>query len=233
LGDFFEEESLSSNSDDSGDDDDDDGDDDDGEMGHPSDEIYKRYFGNASWKGSGTRGSVIRNQTSGGTGSMTHSRASLVGPSSDMLSPVVKITTSFDAAVMNGQSPLLARGWKLGSWKHLEETKSDSDGDGMPTHDANSKLHLPHYRDLVPLPKGQPFSRPRSDPNLSNSERKKKSRFDLPLDEPGVHGGIYTVRPNLEESMTFLKKLFSHQQEAGTTFNTLLSPPDSPVRKSR
>lgn len=45
--------------------------------------------------------------------------------------------------------------------------------------------------------------------------------------EPGVHGGEYPVRPNMQESMVFLKKLFSHQQE-GSQFTSLLSPPDNP-----
>jgi len=52
-------------------------------------------------------------------------------------------------------------------------------------------------------------------------------------EERGVHGGEYSVRPNMQESMVFLRKLFSHQkQESGNaSFSNLMSPPDSPLRK--
>lgn len=45
--------------------------------------------------------------------------------------------------------------------------------------------------------------------------------------ERGVHGGEYSTRPNMQESMVFLRKLFSHQQE--NTFANVLSPPDGPM----
>jgi hypothetical protein len=49
-------------------------------------------------------------------------------------------------------------------------------------------------------------------------------------DEAGVHGGKYSIRPN--ESMVFLRKLFTHQQEGGRGLaSSLRSPPDSPMRK--
>jgi hypothetical protein len=54
-------------------------------------------------------------------------------------------------------------------------------------------------------------------------------------EERGVHGGEYSVRPNMQESMIFLRKLFTHQQqEAGdVSFRSTLSPPDSPLREFR
>lgn len=48
-------------------------------------------------------------------------------------------------------------------------------------------------------------------------------------DERGVHGGAYGVRPNVHESMVFLRKMFSHQGGAGVS--KLLSPPDGRLRK--
>lgn len=50
-------------------------------------------------------------------------------------------------------------------------------------------------------------------------------------DEAGVHGGEYSSRPNMQESMVFLRKLFTHQQEGGRGLPSLRSPPDSPMRK--
>jgi len=53
-------------------------------------------------------------------------------------------------------------------------------------------------------------------------------------EERGVHGGEYSVRPNMQESMVFLRKLFSHQKQEGSnaSYSNLMSPPDSPLRKS-
>lgn len=47
-----------------------------------------------------------------------------------------------------------------------------------------------------------------------------------------VHGGAYSVRPNMQESMVFLRKLFTqqHQPDGKTPFPNLLSPPDDPMR---
>lgn len=213
LEDFFEDESLDSNSDDSGDDDDDD------EIVQPTDEIiYKRYFGGRPLKGTAEkyppRAPTARSQA-------------II---SSILSPVVNVHHSFDGALLNGQSVLFATKWKLGPWDDSEASKGETKKDERIDIDfEDTKRQLPHYRDLVPATamRRQSFSRTRSDPNL-NSSRQVSSKFDL--DQP-VHGGEYSVRPNMEESMTFLRKLFSHHQEAGTTFPTLLSPPDSPVCK--
>jgi hypothetical protein len=51
-------------------------------------------------------------------------------------------------------------------------------------------------------------------------------------DERGVHGGIPSTRPGMQESMVFLRKLFTHQHDGGNQMPTLFSPPDSPMRKS-
>lgn len=53
------------------------------------------------------------------------------------------------------------------------------------------------------------------------------------MDYETVHGGEYSVRPNMQESMVFLRKLFTQQQqqEGNTSYpNNLLSPPDDPMR---
>jgi hypothetical protein len=48
-------------------------------------------------------------------------------------------------------------------------------------------------------------------------------------DRETVHRGEYSVRPNMEESMVFMKKLVSRQQQGGLV--VLRSPPDGPMRK--
>lgn len=55
------------------------------------------------------------------------------------------------------------------------------------------------------------------------------------VDEAGVHGGEYSVRPQMKESMVFLKKLVNYQQESGgiagsSGFRGLMSPPDGPIQ---
>jgi hypothetical protein len=227
---YFEDESLDSNSDDSGDDDDDMDDDDD--LVQPGDEMYKRYFGDRSWKGNQIENSAVSGKALASALSETRPRPSL-GLSTDMLAPIVAVIPP-GLDVMNGQSVALAMRWKLGTWDQ-EDDKNENELKDDSTRKSRSlaKLHLPHYRDLVPVSptRDGAFTRTRSDPNLSKAESQRKSRFDRPKDEPGVHGGHYTVRPNIEESMTFLNKLYSHQKDAGSTFPTLVTPPDSPVRK--
>jgi hypothetical protein len=228
---YFEDESLDSNSGDSGDDDDDDEDDgDEYDLAHPNDEIYKRYFGNRSWKGNQLKDSVISGKGSSTYVSVPRERTSM-GLSTDMLSPVVTVISS-DKDVMNGQKMEFAKRWKLGKWdRRGEETRVNQDLDAVADNTSMGKLVLPHYRDLVSTQRGGTFARTRSDPNISQTDKQRKPCIDQTKDEPGVHGGHYTVRPNIQESMTFLNKLYSHQKEAGTTFPTLISPPDSPVRK--
>jgi hypothetical protein len=77
---------------------------------------------------------------------------------------------------------------------------------------------LPSYRSLLPS---------------SNNGNIQVRRGDKRNDYESVHGGEYSVRPNMQESMVFLRKLFTHQQqqEGNTPFPNLLSPPDDPMRK--
>jgi hypothetical protein len=51
-------------------------------------------------------------------------------------------------------------------------------------------------------------------------------------DKETVHGGEYSVRPNMKESMVFLKKLYTHQNQhkGGPGYPGLQSPPDGPMR---
>ena len=205
---FFEEDSLESNSDDSSNDDDDDDDDDDDEIIQNKDEIYKRYFGGGrTWKGySGMRASMPQGTAIESTRSMLQRSMLSVGPSSDMLQPIVTVAHPLNVAALDIQGILLAKGWKLGRWENREtypESKSESNIQDQP--------QLLPYPDVTPKKGKSSFSRAMSVPNFSE----------------------ISERPNVEESMTFLKKLFTHQQEDGVTFpTTLMSPPDSPIRKS-
>jgi hypothetical protein len=86
---------------------------------------------------------------------------------------------------------------------------------------------------LFPGQRGsKPMQRAASDDivkNLQGRGAPKVLGLD-PEDERGVHGGEYSVRPNMQESMVFLRKLFTHQHE-GKSFPNLLSLPDSPMRE--
>ena len=226
---FFEEESLDSNSSDSGD---------DGEL-IGSDHIYKRYFGARAWK------STIEKSEGTGTHSRQNSEASSkvipdVGPSYDMLAPVVRVNHDYDETMLNYQSVTLARGWDLGGWEDpggnaskelgykdqdLEPISGTTNDSFLSTSQESAAKGLPHYRYLSQQPSFLPIARTKSDTNLTHHIMSKRSRVSL--DEPGVHGGEYSIRPNMEESMTFLKKLFSHHQDGGGTF----LPPDNPLSK--
>jgi hypothetical protein len=77
---------------------------------------------------------------------------------------------------------------------------------------------LPRYRSLLPPA-----------PNNANPAQFGNNY----VDQETVHGGESDVRPNMQESMVFLRKLFTHQQqqEGSHPFPNLLSPPDDPMRK--
>ena len=94
----------------------------------------------------------------------------------------------------------------------------------LPTAQEISGKGLPHYRYLGQSPVQAEMQRTKSDTNIAQRMSKK---YRASLDEPGVHGGEYSIRPNMEESMTFLKKLFSHHQDSGGGF----LPPDNPLSK--
>lgn len=266
---FFEDDSLDdSNSSDSGD---------DTPLTPPSG-MYSRYFGQ-NWKGKPGRLDIPESPSRGtNTESPASSRKirTFVGPSSDMLAPLVRVTHAFDAMVLNHQSIYLAKEWELGGWDYnpsealvdyqpsghhrsgsLEEEKggpTDEDlqappspsrrnaGKNRTTSSSNVAhdwilllmlyffLGLPSYRFLVTPTRRNQMPRPRSDPNIIKANRPRNMKYNIE-EERGVHGGEYAVRPNMEESMTFLRKLFTHQQEGGTSFPTLQSPPDGPLCK--
>ena len=109
--DFFEDDSLDdSNSSASGD---------EVPLTPPSD-LYSRYFGTQSGK---INPEKVENDggsrpTSSESPGSTRKARQFVGPSSDMLSPVVCVTHRFDAMVLNRQSAALAKGWQLGGWDY-------------------------------------------------------------------------------------------------------------------
>lgn len=106
---FFEDDSLGESSDSDND-----------NPGSPTtDDLYKKYFPSRAWKGLVQKGeqtgSTVRHPLSrSGSG---HHIASLVGPSSDMLAPIVRVTHEYDAQMLSHQKIALAKGWKLGDWR--------------------------------------------------------------------------------------------------------------------
>lgn len=278
---FFEDESLGSNS----------SDDDDDDMGTPeaAEELYQRYFGSQAWKGGSSH------EISGASASSSQSRVPdspssptrikkvrpFLGPTSDMLAPVVSLTRQFDREILSYQSIAIAEGWELGPWDtftndedtdpyavamRLEESKIDTpDGfsqKGQPQLQSSYResccsltalfhfccathLGLPNYRYLSNTTSGTSpgFSsivRTKSDGNL---EKKFRQNYDANttispstgeslrrmMKESGLQGSGSSVRPNMEESIKFLKKLFTQPHEGGTAgFSTVFSPPDRP-----
>jgi hypothetical protein len=177
-----------------------------------------------------------------------------VGPSSYMLSPSVHLSRAYDDLAFNNQSDALAEGWKLGAAffdvRLREEymgvdTKPEVD-DTLP-RTRKTATSLPRYRFLVPPVDSStasydtnPLARAASDPawHLKHYHANK----NLPVSgllheddiERGVHGGEYSVRPNMQESMVFLKKLFTQQQKderLSVSHAAMFSPPDSPMCK--
>lgn len=57
----------------------------------------------------------------------------VVGPSSDMLTPVVRVSHEFDRLALNNQNVDLARAWTLGEWDYdvLEDVAAEEAGDMM------------------------------------------------------------------------------------------------------
>eukprot|EP00532_Pseudo-nitzschia_australis_P013907 CAMPEP_0168225936 /NCGR_PEP_ID=MMETSP0140_2-20121125/13081_1 /TAXON_ID=44445 /ORGANISM="Pseudo-nitzschia australis, Strain 10249 10 AB" /LENGTH=832 /DNA_ID=CAMNT_0008156861 /DNA_START=25 /DNA_END=2524 /DNA_ORIENTATION=+ len=214
--------------------DDDDDDDEDDEILEDTDEMYKKYFGERTWNGiSELRASMAQHSQNIETVRSSLHRS--IGPSSDMLQPVVTVKS----ISREHQSILLAKGWKLGRWEEVGIQHNEIHPDPVMLRDNvhHQHQHQPQvgahnhhnatpkktrlHRNVTPKKKGSsPFSRTMSVPNLSRiSEIDNKPMVDDP-----------PLRENMEESMTFLKKLFSHQQEGGITFpTTLLSPPDSRI----
>lgn len=75
--------------------------------------------------------------------------------------------------------------------------------------------------------------RVRSDPMLIQPPPAPQqiNKYGVGSDEDPVHAGAYSKRPNRNESMVFLKKLVSHQRGDAQPMQSLMSPPDSPMRK--
>lgn len=107
---FFEDESLGSNSSDS--------EDDAAMTAPPAAEIYKRYFGERAWKGTVEKVQASNSPThpQGSQSPEPSTRSPFLGPSSDMLAPVVSVTHAYDSMMLNRQSMSLAKGWELGGW---------------------------------------------------------------------------------------------------------------------
>eukprot|EP00980_Cylindrotheca_fusiformis_P009435 scaffold2065_cov107-Cylindrotheca_fusiformis.AAC.5 len=239
---FFEEESLDSNSSDSGD---------DGSLAQTSnDHLYNRYFGSTAWKGTvekgGNDGSHRRQNSESSAATPTRKTVPFVGPSYDMLAPVVRVTHELDSAIVSHQSLELAQGWELGVWQaptfsgSLESAKGKEERSNLSIFELETASllpdqELPHYRFLSPNPpaKGSStMSRTKSDPSMSFKSLAQRLRASN-MDEKGVHGGEYSVRPSMEDSMKFLKKLFSHQHDVAGSFPNMLSPPDNPLQWDR
>ena len=202
---FFEDYSLGSNSDDSGDEIEDD------DLIEDTDELYKKYFGESSWKGFSDR-KISMVQGIESTRPVAHRS---IGPSSDMLQPVVTV----NVVVNENQNILLAKGWKLGRWNY-GNMHSTINPNSNAANDILDQHKLPKNQSITQKEKNFDFSNTIYVPDLSSDTKMNK-----PMDDP-------PSRENMEESMTYLKKLFSHQQEGDITFpTTLLSPPDSKIRK--
>lgn len=77
------------------------------------------------------------------------------------------------------------------------------------------------------------IQRVRSDPILlkASPARQQENKYGVGSDDDPVHAGAYSKRPNRNESLVFLKKLVTHQQ-GDKQIHSLMSPPDSPLRKS-
>ncbi len=87
-------------------------------------------------------------------------------------------------------------------------------------HASIEETDQPNY-DELPLRKG----------NSESTNEPPNNRSTYADDERGVHNGEFSVRPSVQDSMVFLRKLFTHQREGGDAVNKLLSPPDGRLRK--
>lgn len=69
----------------------------------------------------------------------------------------------------------------------------------------------------------------RSDPLLNKEGVSEEEDFRQNFDNTAVRDGELTSRPNRQESMVFLRKLFNHQGDR--RYSAMTSPPDAPMRK--
>jgi hypothetical protein len=215
--------------------------------------LYESYFGDV-------RGATETGESAGESERKLSDRKTsnhVVGPSSDTLAPVVQVSHEFDRIALNNQSLELAKAWQLGEWASTisdDDFPEDQVGSAMMDLSERSRgsvvgkaeeylgspltpprrgTGLTSYRALLPSPDREvkPIHRSTSSPALKAIVLPGTVK-SVDGDEPGVHGGEYSVRPNMQESMVFLRKLFTHQQ-GGAEQRGLFSPPDSPMRKCR
>lgn len=173
---------------------------------------------------------------------MSPSKEEEATPSSDVLTPHVSIFQHIDVTLLNGQSPALALRWKLGRWASFAVTPSvDRDpltsvaALDMSTRSLKSRLRVNSDQGSLSKYGNQrrdKISGTHSDPMMQISPARQALSFHE--EDRGVHGGEYSVRPNMQESVDFLRKLFIHQREGGDTpgMGSMVSPPDKRMMPS-
>lgn len=248
---FFEYMSTGSVSSDSDDEPDDFGNGDGGKVSR----IYESYFGSFRRPVAEPTGGISRQAAEDDERLSESSRqgsdikVQVVGPSSDTLAPSVHVTHDYDKVALNNQSAELARDWELGqsqaeaeagvllpavATKRLPQRHHFSDQNLVAHREVvqqapespTTHQGLTSYRRLAPSPQKLSSSARHSSDPLLPTMTSSASKFQIE-NEHGVHGGVETTRPNMQESMVFLRKLFSHQQD-GNAFSSLV-PPDSPM----
>jgi Zinc-ribbon, C4HC2 type len=228
----------------------------------PKSNIYDQYFGEFRRPLTRPRSASIETSSTGSKGqavSKANSGDNLVGPSSDMLSPEVIVARAFDIISLNNQSQQLACQLDLGRWTEVNEVIEEPSGLDESYQTTASPRPKKQVFDSVtgqnrfasPPRNNHPMQHATSDPLLGTRTpkrlRRQSERAGLPVggnvslyrytgDERGVRGGEYGVRPNVQESMVFLRKLFTHQQQegggGGGGYAGLISPPDGPLLPS-
>lgn len=176
--------------------------------------------------------------------------AEAVMPSSDLLAPLVKVSHEYDRMALNKQCIEFAELWSLGPLdsqlvENEDQTYSSVRDKREKAQNIFEGFSNNVYPPLETPAKGmdqccvyntflktcaslsfstaatsRPLPHVRSVPII----RDPNSVF-VTDDETGVHGGQNSTRPGMQESMVFLRKLFTRQQEFGQT--TFL-PPDNP-----
>jgi hypothetical protein len=89
--------------------------------------LYDSYFGDMRRPSTETSENA---DLSGRKSSDKRSSNPVVGPSSDMLTPVVRVSHKFDRLALNNQNVDLARAWTLGEWDYdvLEDVAAEEAG---------------------------------------------------------------------------------------------------------
>jgi hypothetical protein len=108
--------------------------------------MYDTYFAGDAWKNAvgdklGFSGSPTRRQTSESELSNISKIRPFGGASLDMLAPVVRVTHSYDALVLNNQSSRLAMEWELGDW-NLHPVEGSFEAGSDPNRAAEAKEEL-------------------------------------------------------------------------------------------